>query len=58
MRMGEELHSLKLSPNIVSVINSTRLGMAGCEVRIEEDRSAFNILAGKLYKKELWDAVT
>jgi hypothetical protein len=43
----EELHSLYRSPNIVRVIKSRRLRWAGHVVRMEEGRSAFNILTGK-----------
>ena len=40
---NKELHSLYHSPNIVRVIKSRRLRWA----RMEEGRSAFNILTGK-----------
>ena len=43
----EELHNLYLLPNIVRVIKSRRLRWAGHVARIEEGRSAFNILTGK-----------
>ena len=43
---NEELNSLYRSPNIVRVIKSRRLRWAG-HVRMEEGRSAFNILTGK-----------
>ena len=42
---NEEFHSLYRSPNIVSVIKSRRLRWEGHVVRVEEDRSAFKILA-------------
>ena len=54
MRMGmerllnEELHSLYRSHNIVRVIKSRRLSWA----RIQEGRSAFKILTGKLTRKK------
>ena len=40
---NEELHSLYRSPNIVRVIKSRTLSY---EARMEEGRSAFNILTG------------
>ena len=43
----EELHSLYRSPNIVRVIKSRRLRCAGHVARMEEGRSAFNILIDK-----------
>ena len=43
----EELHSLYRSPNVVRVIKSRRLRLAGHVARMEEDRSAFKILTGK-----------
>ena len=39
------------SPNIVSVIKSRRLRWAGHVARMEESRSAFKILTGKLTGK-------
>ena len=54
MKMGkwrrfhnEELHSFHFSPNISRVIRSRRLRWAGHVARMEEDRSAFNIITGK-----------
>ena len=44
---NEELHTLYPSPNIVRVIRPRRLRGAGHVARIEEGRSAFNILTGK-----------
>ena len=44
---NEELHSLYRSPNKIRVIKSRRLRWAGHVARMEEDRSAFNILVGK-----------
>ena len=44
---NEELHSLFRSPNIVRVIKTRRLRWAGHVARMEEGRSAFNILTGK-----------
>jgi hypothetical protein len=41
---NEELHSLYRSPNIVRVINSRRLRWAGHVAKMEEGKSAFNIL--------------
>ena len=43
---NEEFHSLYRSPNIVRVIKSRRLRCAGHVARMEESRSAFNILTG------------
>ena len=52
LRDNEELHNLYRSPNIVRVIKSRRLRWAGNVARMEEGRSAFNILivtpAGKI----------
>ena len=44
---NEELHSLYRLPNIVRVIKSRILRWAGHVARMEEARSAFNILVGK-----------
>ena len=45
---NEELQSLYHSPNIVRVIKSRRLRWAGIMVRMEEGRSDFKILTGKM----------
>ena len=42
------------SPNIVSVIKSRRLRWAGHVARMEEGRSAFKVLTGKLQEGDLW----
>ena len=42
-----ELHSFYLLPNIVRLIKSRRLRWAGHVARMEEGRSAFNILTSK-----------
>ena len=47
----EELYSLYRSPNIVRVIKSRRLRWEGHVARMEEGRSAFNILTGNLTAK-------
>ena len=44
---NEELHSSYRSSNIVKAIKSRRLKWAGHVARIEEGRSAFNLLTGK-----------
>ena len=44
---NEELHSLYLSPNIVTVIKYRKLRWPVHGARMEEDRSAFKILTGK-----------
>ena len=44
---NEELHSLYLSPNIVTVIKSRSLRWAGHVARMEVCRSAFKIVTGK-----------
>ena len=44
---NEELYRLYRSPNIVRVIKSRRLRWAEHVARIEESRSAFQILTGK-----------
>ena len=51
---NEELHSLYHSSNIVRVIKSRRLRLAGQVARIEEGRSAFTILTGKTTGKRPW----
>ena len=48
---NEELHSLYRSPYIVRVIKPRRLRQAGHIVRMEEVRSAFNILIDKPTRK-------
>ena len=48
---NEELHTLYRSPNIVREIKSRRLSWAGHVARMEESRSAFKILTGKLTGK-------
>jgi hypothetical protein len=45
---NEGLHGLYGSPNIVGVIKSIRLRWVGHVGIMEEDRSAFKILRGKL----------
>jgi hypothetical protein len=45
---NEELHSLYRLPNIVTVIKFRRLRWAVHVARMEEDRTAFKILTGKL----------
>ena len=49
---NEELHSLFSSPNMVRMIESTRLRWTGHVARMEEDRSAFKILTGKTMGKK------
>ena len=44
---NEEIHSLYRSPNIVRMIKSRRLRWTGHVARMEEDRSAFEMLTGK-----------
>ena len=44
---NEELHNFYRSSNIVRVIKSRRLRWAGHVARMEEGRSALNILKGK-----------
>ena len=51
---NEELHSLYRSPNIVRMIKSRRLRWAGNVTRMGEGRSAFKILTGKTYGKEIF----
>ena len=48
MLHNEELHSLYRSPKIVRVIKSRRLRWASHLTRIEEVRSAFKMLTGKI----------
>ena len=49
---NEELHSLYSSLNILRVNMSRRLRCAGHVGRMEEGRSAFKILTGRLYLQE------
>ena len=51
---NEELHSLYRSPNIVRVINCRRLRLVRHVARMEEGRSAFKMLTGKLQERDLW----
>ena len=48
---NEELHSLYRSPNIVRVIESRSLRLAGHVDRMEEDRNALKILTVQLTGK-------
>ena len=50
---GCEVHRLYRSPNIVRVIKSRRLRLAGHVARMEEGRSAFKILIGGRTRKRL-----
>ena len=50
---NEEIHSVYRSPNIVRVIESRRLRLAGHVARMEENRSTFKILTGKPTGKRL-----
>jgi hypothetical protein len=44
---NEELHNLYTSPNIVTVIKSRRVRLAGYVVRFGKMRNAYNILVEK-----------
>ena len=48
---NEELHSLYRSPSIGRVIKSRILKWVGNVARMEEGRSAFNVLTGKPKRK-------
>ena len=48
---NEKLPSLYSSPNIVTVIKSRRLRLAGHVAKMEKDRSAFKMLTGKPTRK-------
>ena len=50
---NEEFHSLYRSLNVVRVIKSSKLKWAGHIARMEEGRSAFEILTGKPAGKRL-----
>ena len=50
---NEEFRSLYHSPNIFRVIKSRRLRMTGHVGRMEEGRSAFNILTAKPQERDL-----
>jgi hypothetical protein len=44
---GEELYALYLSPDIIRVIKSRRLRVAGCVVRVGKRRGAYRVLVEK-----------
>jgi hypothetical protein len=44
---NEELHNLYSSPNIIIMIKSRRMIMAGYVARIRETKNAYRILVGK-----------
>ena len=48
---NEEIHRLYRSRNIIRVIMSRRLRWAGRVAKMEEDRSVFKIVTGKLLCK-------
>jgi hypothetical protein len=48
---NEELHDLYSSPNIVRVIKSRRMGLAGHVARIGEERGLYRVLVGKPEQK-------
>ena len=50
---SEEIHSLYRLPKIVRVINFIKLKWGEHVARMEEGRSAFKVLAGKLTGKRL-----
>jgi hypothetical protein len=52
---NEELHSLCRSPNVVTLLKSRRLRWTGHVARMEEGRSVFKILTGKLQEKDLYE---
>ena len=54
---NEELHSLYRSPNVVRVIKSGRMKLAGHVDRMEEARSAFLIKKAKPSERDLGMAV-
>jgi hypothetical protein len=49
---NEELHNLYISPKMVRVIKSRRWRWTGHVARMEEGKSAFNILIGTVYIQE------
>jgi hypothetical protein len=48
---NEELYNLYSSPNIIRMIKSRRMRLAGHVARMEEKRNAYRILVGKLEGK-------
>jgi hypothetical protein len=44
---NEELHNLYATPNIIKVIKSGRVRLAGHVARMGEMKNAYNILVGK-----------
>jgi len=48
---NEELHNFYASPNIISLIKSSRMRLAGHEARMGEMRKAYNILVEELEQK-------
>jgi hypothetical protein len=44
---NEELHNLYCSPNIIRIIKSRRMRLAGHVARMGEKRNAYRILVGK-----------
>jgi hypothetical protein len=49
--LKEELHNLYYSPNIIKMIKSRRIRLAGHVARMEEKRNAYRILVGKPERK-------
>jgi hypothetical protein len=49
---NEELHDLYSSPNIVRVIKSRRMRLAGHVARMGEERGVYRVLVGKSEVKE------
>jgi hypothetical protein len=49
---NKELYALYSSPNIIRVIKSRRLRLAGHEARMRERRGAFRVLEGKLERRK------
>jgi hypothetical protein len=49
--LNEELHNLNSSPNIIRMINSRRMRLAGNVARMGENRDTYRILVGKQEEK-------
>ena len=55
---NEELNDLYSSPNIVRVIKSRRMRLAGHVTRMGEERGVYRILVGKLEGKKMYTGET
>jgi hypothetical protein len=51
---NEELHNLSLSPNIIRIIKSRRMGWTGHVASMGKERNAYRVLVGKPEKKRYY----